>query len=371
MNPSAIDERVLLWLARDARSPQREIKETALDRLGSLPDSTEILVASLADPDAEVRGTAAANLGRVRRANAWPPLVRAVSGELSDEALYHIVGALDGYYDPTIVDVLLELLARRDREYQIRLAVVVQLWKYEPVVARPKLVEVLLGDDNEIVRAHAADSLELLDEVLPPDPGRDQFWLRLLDDDTPGVAKAAKKALHRETAPVADVLAALSRRLQHSATEVRGFALHRLSMLAPASAASLAIPLLDDEQHDVRIECCACLGAIRDPAAISPLLAAFRSDPDPRVQTAALLGLENYHTAEIGNVLLGALETETLSGGALMILCRQLWKYPSARTVTLLRSVLGSSVKLSDRPLIESTLSFLERFATSDPLSPP
>ncbi len=369
MNPFAIDERMVQWLARDARSPQREVKETALDRLGSLPDSTEILVTSLVDPDPEVRGTAAANLGRVRSANAWPPLVRAVSDEPSDEVLYHIVGALDGYYDPTIVDVLLRLLDQRDREYQIRLAVVVQLWKYEPVVVRPKLVEVLLGDDNAIVRAHAADSLELLDEVLPPDPGRGQFWLGLLSDDTPGVAKAAKKVLHRETAPFANVLAALSGRLQHPTTEVRGFALHRLSMLAPASAASLAIPLLDDEEYDVRIECCACLGAIRDLAAISPLLAALRSDPEPRVQTAALLGLENYYTAEIGKALLDVLETEVLSGGALLILCRQLWKYPSERTVTRLRGVLGSSVKLSDRPLVESTLSFLERFATSDPLS--
>jgi HEAT repeat protein len=301
----------------------------------------------------------------VRRAQAWPPLVHAAREELSDEVLCHIVGALDGYHDPTIVEVLQGLLTHRDREYQIRLAVVVQLWKYEPVVVRPSLIAVVLGDDDAIVRSHAADSLELLDEVAPAEPGRHEFWRRLLDDESPGVAKTADKALRRETPAVADVLAAISRRL-HSTTEERGFALHRLSMLAPASAARLALPLLDDEQRDVRIECCACLGAIRDCVAIAPLLATLRSDPEPRVRTAALLGLDNYHTAEIGEILLNVLEEGSLPADAVSILCRQLWKYPSGRTSELLRGVLGSSVKLPQRAVVESTLLFLERFFTSD-----
>jgi hypothetical protein len=101
------------------------------------------------------------------------------------------------------------------------------------------------------------------------------------------------------------------------------------------------------------------------PLKISPLLAVLRSDPEPRVRVAALLGLENYHAAEIGDCLLDMLEVGTASGDALSILCRQLWKYPSDRTVALLQRVLGSSIKLPYQPLIESTLAFLVRLETS------
>lgn len=366
----ALDHRIVQWLARDACSPQREVKEIALDRLGLLADAIGPLVANLTDPDPELRGTAAANLGRVRRADAWPPLVRAARSESSDDVLCQIVGSLAGYRDPAILDVLWELLARRDREYLVRMEVVVQLWKYDPAAVRPGLAEIVLGDDNDIVRAHAADSLELLDEVSPPDLDRRQLWFRLVDDESPGVAAAAGKALDREdTVLVGNVLEAISRRLQHATAEERAFALHRLSMLAPASAASLAIPLLGDVQQGVRIACCACLGAIRDVAAVAPLTIALRTDPEPRVRVAALLGLENYYAAEIGDVLLDIIETGSLDGDALSILSRQLWKYPSDRTVELLQRVLGSSVKLSHRPLVENTLAFLQRFAASDPSS--
>ncbi|HET7502417.1 MAG TPA: HEAT repeat domain-containing protein, partial [Kofleriaceae bacterium] len=286
----------------------------------------------------------------------------------SDDVLCQIVGGLAGYKDPEISDVLLELLARRDREYLVRMEVVVQLWKYDPTTVRPRLAEIALGDDHEIVRAHAADSLELLDGVAPPDPERQQRWLQLVDDDIPGVAAAAARALGGDsTAPADTVLEVISSRLQHTLPEQRAFALHHLSMLAPATAASLAIPLLGDVHKDVRIACCACLGAIRDPVTVTPLVATLRCDPEARVRVAALLGLENYYAAEIGDALLELLDSGILEGDALSILCRQLWKYPSERTVDLLQRVLRSSVKLAYRPLVESTLAFLQRLATSDP----
>ncbi|HEU4731177.1 MAG TPA: HEAT repeat domain-containing protein, partial [Kofleriaceae bacterium] len=342
----------------------------ALDRLGLLSDASRLLIASLEDSDPEIRATAAANLGRVRRAEAWPPLVRAARCESSEEVLCQIAGALAGYRDPAIADVLWELLAHSDHEYLVRMEVVVQLWKYDPATVRPRLAEIVLGDDNDIVRAHAADSLELLDCVSPLDPGRQQRWLRLMDDDVPGIAAAAARALSRnDMPPVADVLELISIQLHDPIPEQRALALHRLSMLAPDTAASLAVPLLGDVQEDVRVACCACLGAIRDPAAVSPLVATLRSGPESRLRVAALLGLENYHAAAIGDALLELLDSGSLDGDALSILCRQLWKYPSEWTVDLLQQVLGSSVKLSHRPLIENTLEFLRRLSTTDPPS--
>ena len=366
MATSAFDEDVVRWLVRDRLDSVRDVKETALDRLGALSNSTELLIPSLEDPDPEVRETAAANLGRIRRSDAWSPLVRAARSESSDEVLAHVIGALAGYRDPVILDVLLELLALRDRQYQIRMEVVVQLWKYAPEVVIPKLIEIALGDDSDLVRSSAADSLELLDEIEPSDPTRHDVWLRLADDGAPAVANVAARALQQESVPrVTDVLAAISRRLQHPSKDERSFALYRLSLLAPASAKSLAKPLLADESPGVRGACCSCLGAIRDDGGIPLLLAVLRSDPELQVKSAALLGLEIYHATAIGDVLLDVLEAGLLTGDALSILCRQLWKYPSTRTVALLRGVLGSSVKLPHRPIVESTLAFLLRAASS------
>lgn len=370
MSSFALDGRIVQWLARDAQDADRDVKEAALDRLGTLASPSGIFVTALADPDLEIRETAAANLGRMRRAEALPALIHAVRSETSDEVLRHIVGALAGYRDQTVLAVLLGLLAQRDREYLIRMEVVVQLWKYDPAVVIPKLTATALGDDHDLVRSSAADSLELLDEIAPGDPGRHDVWLRLAEDSAPGVANVAARALRQESVTrVTDVLAAIARRLQHPAADERSFALYRLSLLAPASAVSLARASLDDGHAGVRVAACACLGAIRDLAAAAPLLAVLQSDPEPRVQAAALLGLESYHTAAIGDALLNLLEAGALSGDALSILCRQLWKYPSLRTVELLRAALGASTRLAQREVVESALAFLERFVSSDPPS--
>jgi hypothetical protein len=76
-----------------------------------------------------------------------------------------------------ILDLLLELLLQRDREYLIRMVVVVQLWKHDPAIVVPRLIATVRGDGHDLVRASAADSLELLDEVSPFDPSRHDVWV--------------------------------------------------------------------------------------------------------------------------------------------------------------------------------------------------
>jgi hypothetical protein len=61
------------------------------------------------------------------------------------------------------------------------------------------------------------------------------------------------------------------------------------------------------------------------------------------------------------------LEAGTARGDAPAVLCRQLWKYPSARTVELLRQVLDSSIDVPHRFLVDDTLSFPVRLVASDP----
>jgi HEAT repeat protein len=355
-------------IASDLDRTEPELRELALDRLGVLAgDHVELIAGRLDDPDLDVRGSAAANLGRVRRATAWPLLLGASRAETSDEVQRHIVGALAPYRDDAILVRLLELLARRDDDYRVRIEVAVQLWKYAPEIAVPALVELVRdGGEDDIVRLHAAESLELLDELSPGDPARRALWQTLAEVGGGGAATVAERALARElVAPSPDVLAAVTRRLRHRAAEERSCALDRLSMLAPVGGVALARPLLDDEDPGVRVACCACLGALRDEAAVPLLLAALGTAPVPRVQVAALIGLEGYHMAEIGDALLDRLETGTCTPDALSILGRQLWKYPSDRTVELIRRRLASQDKLPDRRSVERALAFAEHFLSS------
>lgn len=355
-------------LASDLDRAEPELRELALDRLGVLAgDHVELIAGRLDDPDLEIRGSAAANLGRVRRTTAWPLLLRASHAETSDEVQRHIVGALAPYRDDAILVRLLELLARRDADYRVRMEVAVQLWKYDPVIAVPALVELVRdGDEDDVVRLHAADSLELLDELSPGEPARRALWQTLAEAGGGGAATVAERALGRELVePSPDVLAAVTRRLRDRAAEERSFALDRLSMLAPVGAAALARPLLGDEDPGVRVACCTCLGALRDETAVPLLLAALGTEPVPRVQVAAVIGLEGYHTTEVGDALLDRLETGTCAPNALSILGRQLWKYPSDRTAELLRRLLASQVKLPHRRSVERALTFVEHFLWS------
>jgi HEAT repeat protein len=360
-----LDPCIVALLTQDLRQAEPEARETALDRLGvCFGDHANLIAESLDDPEPEVRASAAANLGGLRHPHAWPHLVRSARMEPSDEIRRHIVLALEGYIHPAILDVLLEVLGQRDRDYRIRLNVVRQLWKYDPGVVAPRLEAVVMSDDHHLVRLHAADSLDLVQELLPSAPSRRELWLRLSEDDAAGIANIAANALRRvaDSRPM-DLVELLSRRLRDPDSSERSIGLGWLSMLAGDVAVSLAKPLLADGQPGVRMGCCACLGAVRDDTAVPLLLATLRSDRESRVQAAALVGLGNYHTVEIGQVLLDALEAGDLIGEARSFLCGQLWKYPSERTISLLRHVLDSAAAIPHREHVERALAFLYRVA--------
>jgi HEAT repeat protein len=321
------EPRIIAALTVAARSPQPDTREAALERLGALPDQTALLIAGLDDPSPDVRKTAAANLGRVRRKAALPALLASARRETSDDVLRQVVGALASYCDAAVVALLLELLDRAESSPLTRFEIVAQLWKYDQDDVIAKLSEIALQDHHWLVRMHAADSLGLLDEVRGRTAG--------------------------------DVQRALARRLQHADAAERSHALHRLALFAPASALDLATPLLHDERDDVRAGCCGCIGVLRDAAAIPHLLQALHADPAPRVKSAALVGLEEYYDAELGDALLATLERHNLETDALSILARQLWRYPSERTATLLRDLLASRPKLPHRAVVESALAFV------------
>jgi HEAT repeat protein len=358
-----LDPRIVDLLTRDLQHADPETRETALDRLGvCFGDHANLIAASLDDPEPEVRTSAAANLGELRRLNAWPHLVRSVREERSGEVCRHIVLALEGYTDQAILDVLLEVLGQRERDYRIRLNAVSQLWKYHPALVAPSLEAVVMSDDHPLVRLHAAGSLELIDALLPFEPSRRALWLRLRDNEDVGISGIAATALRSmEEAPPASLEDLLGRRLHGSDVTERSIAVGRLSLLAADVALALAKPLLAASQPGIRAGCCHCLGAIRDNAAVPLLAAAIRSDPELRVRTAAVVSLGNYHTVQVGELLLDLLEAESLEGEARSFLCGQLWRYPSERTASLLQRVLDSPQPVPEREHVMGALAFLDR----------
>lgn len=360
-----LDPRIVDLLTRDLQLADPDVRETALDRLGvCFGDHASLIAASLDDPEPEVRASAAANLGGLRRPNAWPHLVRSAREEPSDEICRHVVLALAGYTHQAILDVVLEVLGQRERDYRIRLNAVRQLWKYEPIVIAPILETVVMSDDNPLVRLHAADSLELIDGLLPFDPSRRALWLRLRDNEDLGISGIASSALRAaEGAPPASIEDLLRRRLHSADFSERSLVVDRISLLASDVALALAHPLLTDSQPSIRVGCYSCLGAIRDNAAVPLLAAAIRSDPELRVRIAALVSLGNYHTVQVGEILLDLLEAGSFAGEARSFLCGQLWKYPCARTVSLLRGVLDSPAPVPHREHVMGALAFLERLA--------
>jgi HEAT repeat protein len=354
--------RIIAALAAAARSPLAAVRDEAFERLGAFADQTELLIAGLDDPSPDVRETAAANLGRVRQPTALPALLAASRQETSDSVVRQVVGALASYRDPAALAVLLELLDRADSSHLTRLEIVTQLWKYDRDDVFARLAEIALGDDHWLVRTHAVDSLDLLDEVRGRDAEARSLWHRIVSDHV--VLKVSGP--NRE--PAGDLRHALARRLQHSHAAVRSHALHRLALLAPESAIELATPLLRDERDEVRAASCYCLGVLRDAATIPYLLRALHADPAPRVKAAALIGLEDYHDAALGEALLAILEQHGLEADALSILARQLWRYPSTRTASLVRELLASRAELPHRAVVESSLAFIVRLLGSNPV---
>jgi HEAT repeat protein len=327
--------RIIEVIRNDLRDSEPGAREAALDRLGGLSGSVAVaMIPHLDDPDAEVRGSAAANLGRVRDAMAIEPLVAAARREGDDDVLAHIMTALNAYQGTSILGVLLDALAARERDYRVRMKVVYQLWKYDASVAVPALAAVLRGDDHELVRLHAAASLATIDRATPTALAAEVFW-SLRDSDSPAMATIAVSAIYRRRSKSQSLVDALLEKLGDATSPEHQLALGELASLWPPVPTDLVAPWTEHDEPGMRSNACAALGELRREDAIQPLLVAFVGDPVPTVVRSAALSLESYWTAAIGEALLDAADRIELPEATRAIVLRQLWKYPSSRTTAV------------------------------------
>jgi HEAT repeat protein len=175
----------------DLKSSNGETRELALDQVGTLKpkQAFEIILPFLRDPDSEVRGTAACNLGYIRDFRAIEPLLEAVRDEHNEEVRFEALSALDNYFDPTILHCLINEVYRRKNARGPRQIVARQLSKYNCEDSVDALI-VLLEDEDIYVRIFAVDSLLKLNRSRLR-----QIWQRVIQDESDYVSDIAKIAI--------------------------------------------------------------------------------------------------------------------------------------------------------------------------------
>ena len=157
-----------------------------------------------------------------------------------------------------------------------------------------ELARKALGDEDGFVRATAAKLLADLGD--PADAGI--LASRLREDPDPVVRRRAAEALTRLGGDPANetAVAALADGLRDPIEDVRLAAAQGIRELDPGYAvAELARLLLEDPNHDVRVQAAGALGESGDPEA-QPVLEAALADPNEFVRAAAANALRVHRT---------------------------------------------------------------------------
>jgi HEAT repeat protein len=182
----------LQTVTAELQSSNPNIRESALDRIGTLkPDRAfEMIVPFLSDPDPEVRGTAACNLGEIGDIRSVSPLIELVRTDVVESVRTEALSALENYQAPEILTCLIDEVYREKKSRRPRQIVAQQLQQYNDDKSVDALVVLLLKDLDVYVRIFAADSLLALNRSRLR-----QVWEQALEDESTYVIEIANQAL--------------------------------------------------------------------------------------------------------------------------------------------------------------------------------
>lgn len=169
-----------------------DIRELALDKIGTLkPDNAlEIILPFLSDPDPEVRGTAACNLGDIVNSHSVPHLIELARIDSVEQVRSEALSALENYRDPEILKCLIDEVYQEKKSRRPRQIVAQQLQHYNNEQSIDALIILLLQGDDVYVRIFAADSLLVLNR-----PRLREVWKQALSDESSYIIEIANKAL--------------------------------------------------------------------------------------------------------------------------------------------------------------------------------
>ena len=170
-----------------------DIQELALDKIGTLkPDNAlEIILPFLSDPNPELRGAAACNLGEISDSRAVSHLIEVSRKDPEEKVRGEALAALENYRDPEILKCLVDEVYREKQSRRPRQVAAQQLQHYNNEQSVEALIILLLEDEDVYVRIFAADSLLALNC-----PRLYEVWKEAsLEDDSTYVIGIANKAL--------------------------------------------------------------------------------------------------------------------------------------------------------------------------------
>jgi HEAT repeat protein len=298
--------RALHPLLKALRDPDPGVRRQAASSLLFIDDPRAIapLAEALADGDAAVRATAADSLFSLLQSYSDPGLlepelrartVEALLVALRDnkaEVRRAAATTLGAVPDPKALPPL--LAAMQDQDSSVRSEATLSIDRLRDRRALPALF-VALKDQNNEVRWHAALGLYGLHRAgvsLPVDT-----FLEALEDPEPEVREWAAIILgeiggKRAVEPLILHLALFGSQSRVSPGSDQSLACAALALgrIGDRRATAPLLPLLANEDPDVRRDAGWALGLLGDPKAKEPLLAALNG-PDPRTHLPAALAL--------------------------------------------------------------------------------
>ena len=176
----------------DLQSNNSEIKELALDKIGTLkPDNAlELIVPFLFDNNPQIRETAACNLGDINYSRSVPYLIDLVKKDPEESVRSEALSALESYEEPEILNCLIDEVHREKKSRRPRQIVAKQLQRYDNEQSIDALIILLLQDEDVYVGIFAADSLLELNR-----PRLYEIWKKALNDESTYIREIANKAI--------------------------------------------------------------------------------------------------------------------------------------------------------------------------------
>ena len=176
----------------ELQSHNADVRELAIDKIGTIkPDKVwGIIIPFLSDSIAEVRETAACNLGEIGDSRSVPYLIDLARIDPEEKVRSEALNALKHYSSPEILRCLVDEVYRLKKSRRPRQVVAQQLQYYNDERAVDALSILLLQDEDVYVRIFAADSLVELNR-----PRLRKVWEQALQDESTYVIGIANKAL--------------------------------------------------------------------------------------------------------------------------------------------------------------------------------
>ena len=291
--------RALMDVLRNDESPA--VRRAAAWSLGEIGD--DLAIPALADAltkdrDAEVRKNAASALGSIDSPRATSALIQALEHDTNIAVRQHAAEALANIEDPAAIDALIRVLDR-DNDPGVKRSAIEAIDNLDASRAVPA-VSGALRDSDAAVRRAAADALGSMEDndAVPA-------LMAVARDPDAEVRRAVMQALNnlhdrRALSTFVGGLADADAEVRHYAAEGIGN-IENLRVAPPE-----LIRALDDRNDDVRHAVAHALGHIKDPAALTALIAHV-TDPNVEVRQAVVESLDEFDDPRVTTALRTAL----------------------------------------------------------------